>query len=203
MLLPWCPVKGYISTISNRIVCGEYSIYYDFPVLCDDGFDKLCVYPSPFCSIHKHQLCDGKPDCENGVDEMKCGAAHRTTTKCRRRYGEQKHLNPLAILFTWRHSHLVRSPHMGITPGVYVTNLFTCSPGYIEFTDLCDKKETCGNENRICAVNRQTENIFSISPRQSVQSDPDLVTPRFSDRINFPRYRKLTVFDPDLEPTPI
>eukprot|EP00116_Pleurobrachia_bachei_P005265 sb/3465527/ len=36
-----------------------------------------------------------------------------------------------------------------------------------------------------------------------LQSDPylvtpDLVTPRFSDRINFPRYRKLTVFDPDL-----
>eukprot|EP00116_Pleurobrachia_bachei_P011083 sb/3471345/ len=41
-----------------------------------------------------------------------------------------------------------------------------------------------------------------------IQSDPDLVTPdlvtpRFSDRINFPRYRKLTVFDPDLVPTPI
>eukprot|EP00116_Pleurobrachia_bachei_P019227 sb/3479489/ len=41
-----------------------------------------------------------------------------------------------------------------------------------------------------------------------VQSDPDLVTPdlvtpRFSDRINFPRYRKLTVFDPDLVATPI
>eukprot|EP00116_Pleurobrachia_bachei_P012008 sb/3472270/ len=27
---------------------------------------------------------------------------------------------------------------------------------------------------------------------------PDLVTPRLSDRINFPRYRKLTIFDPDL-----
>eukprot|EP00116_Pleurobrachia_bachei_P002415 sb/3462677/ len=41
-----------------------------------------------------------------------------------------------------------------------------------------------------------------------VQSDPDLVTPdlvapRFSDRINFPRYKKLTVFDPDLVATPI
>eukprot|EP00116_Pleurobrachia_bachei_P014044 sb/3474306/ len=41
-----------------------------------------------------------------------------------------------------------------------------------------------------------------------VQSDPDLVpsylvTPRFSDTINFPRYRKLTLFDLDLVPTPI
>eukprot|EP00116_Pleurobrachia_bachei_P011477 sb/3471739/ len=29
------------------------------------------------------------------------------------------------------------------------------------------------------------------------------MTPRFSDRINFPRYRKLTVFDPELVATPI
>eukprot|EP00116_Pleurobrachia_bachei_P006354 sb/3466616/ len=58
-----------------------------------------------------------------------------------------------------------------------------------------------------------------------IQSDPDLVppdlvtprfsdrinfpryrkelTPRFSDTINFPRYRKLAVFDPDLVATPI
>eukprot|EP00116_Pleurobrachia_bachei_P016433 sb/3476695/ len=51
------------------------------------------------------------------------------------------------------------------------------------------------------------ENKKGLKSKQ-VQSDPDLVppdlvTPRFSDRINFPRYRKLTVFDPDLVPTPI
>eukprot|EP00116_Pleurobrachia_bachei_P013062 sb/3473324/ len=46
-------------------------------------------------------------------------------------------------------------------------------------------------------------------PPNVLQSDPDLVPPdlvtprRFSDRINFPRYRKLTVFDPDLVPSPI
>eukprot|EP00116_Pleurobrachia_bachei_P015202 sb/3475464/ len=50
---------------------------------------------------------------------------------------------------------------------------------------------------------------FPPKPKNSlVQSDPylvtpDLVTPLFSARINFPRYRKLTVFDPDLVPTPI
>eukprot|EP00116_Pleurobrachia_bachei_P010312 sb/3470574/ len=32
---------------------------------------------------------------------------------------------------------------------------------------------------------------------------PDLVTPRFSDMINFPRYMKLMVFDPDLVAPPI
>eukprot|EP00116_Pleurobrachia_bachei_P008603 sb/3468865/ len=31
-----------------------------------------------------------------------------------------------------------------------------------------------------------------------IQSDPDLGTPRFRDTISFPRYRKVTLFDPDL-----
>eukprot|EP00116_Pleurobrachia_bachei_P013950 sb/3474212/ len=30
-----------------------------------------------------------------------------------------------------------------------------------------------------------------------VQSEPDLVAPRFSDRINFPRYEKLTTLSPE------
>eukprot|EP00116_Pleurobrachia_bachei_P009151 sb/3469413/ len=42
----------------------------------------------------------------------------------------------------------------------------------------------------------------------SIQSDPDLPgpdipEPRFTGRINFPRYRKLTVFHPDISGTPI
>ena len=41
-----------------------------------------------------------------------------------------------------------------------------------------------------------------------IQSDPDLPgldlpEPRFTGRINFPRYRKLTVFNPDIPGTPI
>ena len=50
--------------------------------------------------------------------------------------------------------------------------------------------------------------LGEITSGEVIQSDPDLVTPdlvtpRFSDKINFPRYRKLTVFDPDLVATPI
>ena len=36
-----------------------------------------------------------------------------------------------------------------------------------------------------------------------LQSDPDLPEPRFTGRINFPQYRKLTVFYPDIPGTQI
>eukprot|EP00116_Pleurobrachia_bachei_P017909 sb/3478171/ len=55
---------------------------------------------------------------------------------------------------------------------------------------------------------KQRRRILTQVRYTELQSDPDLVppylvTPRFSDRINFPRYRKVTVFDPDLVPSPI
>eukprot|EP00116_Pleurobrachia_bachei_P017492 sb/3477754/ len=57
-----------------------------------------------------------------------------------------------------------------------------------------------------CEVHPSSSNVHPTLTAVVVQSDPDLVipdlvTPRFSDRINFPRYRKLTVFDPDLVAT--
>eukprot|EP00116_Pleurobrachia_bachei_P002139 sb/3462401/ len=60
--------------------------------------------------------------------------------------------------------------------------------------DSAEKKHQCGT--------------VQLNLDDQLQSDPDLVTPdlvtpRFSDRINFPRYRKLTVFYPDLVATPI
>eukprot|EP00116_Pleurobrachia_bachei_P004720 sb/3464982/ len=64
----------------------------------------------------------------------------------------------------------------------------------------------CSLLNPVIAImcSKGNGNIIRIS----IQSDPDLVapdlvTPRFSDRINFPRNRKLTVFNPDLVATPI
>eukprot|EP00116_Pleurobrachia_bachei_P017350 sb/3477612/ len=47
-----------------------------------------------------------------------------------------------------------------------------------------------------------------LEARTSLQSDPDLPgpdipEPRLTGRINFPRYRKLTVFHPDIPGTPI
>ena len=52
-------------------------------------------------------------------------------------------------------------------------------------------------------LHRFTVGYGWINIHNVLQSDPDLVTPdlvtpRFSDMINFPRYKKLMAFDPDL-----
>eukprot|EP00116_Pleurobrachia_bachei_P006023 sb/3466285/ len=53
-----------------------------------------------------------------------------------------------------------------------------------------------------CSHNSATLKLLLLQSGPDLVT-PNLVTPRFSDRINFPRYRKLTVFDPDLVATPI
>eukprot|EP00116_Pleurobrachia_bachei_P003846 sb/3464108/ len=61
-----CNVNGYPTTISKRMVCGAITRNKQ---LCDDGIDKMCRTPGWQCTLHKHQLCDGKKDCAGGSDE--------------------------------------------------------------------------------------------------------------------------------------
>eukprot|EP00116_Pleurobrachia_bachei_P012591 sb/3472853/ len=91
-----------------------------------------------------------------------------------------------------------------------------CSPK--NFMDIKDE----GPDNVNCTVHANCNYDHDSEGKEELQeqkrnypikrkcknSDPDLVpsdlmTPRFSDIINFPRYRKLTLFDLDLVPTPI
>eukprot|EP00116_Pleurobrachia_bachei_P016603 sb/3476865/ len=56
-------------------------------------------------------------------------------------------------------------------------------------------------------LSRKIQTIVCLS-KLHVQSDPDLPgpdlpEPRFTGTINFPRYRKITVFEPDIPGTPI
>ena len=72
--------------------------------------------------------------------------------------------------------------------------------------------EYLSNADKLVALEQVTQTQVSNSGRPinylQVQSDPYLVTPelvkpRFSEMINFPRSRKLTVFDPEFVATPI
>ena len=59
----YCEVKGFQSTISKIMVCGGNK------QLCDDNSENNCIDASPNCRVHKHRLCDGEKDCEDGSDE--------------------------------------------------------------------------------------------------------------------------------------
>eukprot|EP00116_Pleurobrachia_bachei_P013935 sb/3474197/ len=54
-----------------------------------------------------------------------------------------------------------------------------------------------------CDVDLTQESDINVTKHSTTTVGPRFSAPRFSDRINFPRYRKLTVFDPDLVATPI
>eukprot|EP00116_Pleurobrachia_bachei_P010705 sb/3470967/ len=98
---------------------------------------------------------------------------------------------------------------MGLVPH-YTRMLDTPQNGYLQG----QLRVTLSGEGQFRAVRYLLDNIaiqgdgMSGESGVELQSDPylvtpDLVTPRFSDMINFPRYRKFTVFDPDLVPSPI
>ena len=69
-----CPVKGYMTSVSSQILCLSGARFYNgtapsIPQLCDDGLDKACVQLSFSCFIHKHFMCNGHEDCQDGSDE--------------------------------------------------------------------------------------------------------------------------------------
>eukprot|EP00116_Pleurobrachia_bachei_P007873 sb/3468135/ len=74
-----CLSQGFSTTISIWGYCFGYQ-------LCDDNYNNVCVDPEPGCTIHKGQLCDGHPDCNNGGDET---CSDRTKVSCIRRFHSQ------------------------------------------------------------------------------------------------------------------
>eukprot|EP00116_Pleurobrachia_bachei_P014777 sb/3475039/ len=69
--------------------------------------------------------------------------------------------------------------------------------------DVLGLSGRAAGEIEIIRSRKDNERLLSLLQSDPDLVTPDLVTPRFNDRINFPRYRKLTVFDPDVVPTPI
>ena len=86
-----CLIDGYPSTVSKFAICVQA------PGLCDDGLDNLCVRTSGSCNVHKHQLCNGEPDCADKTDETTRICAV-TVSACYRRY---RHETELPIPMAW------------------------------------------------------------------------------------------------------
>ena len=170
-----CDIGGYQSTVSKFVVChGEHR----GPTLCDNAIDQVCENVSLTCEVHKHQLCDGIEDCHDGADEKLVICFSMSKKVCNRAY---KHEQTLEIPLKWVRDG-VEDCLDGIdeedgwqTCGIggtkrYVISVdepckevFLCKHGqvaFVEFKDLCNGIDTCGNERRMCEISHMISRTF-------------------------------------------
>ena len=177
-----CKINGYTSTVSKFVVCkNEPGVRYLRH--CDDGFDQLCEELSHKCRVHKHQLCDGNPDCENRIDEHLSICEYKTSLPCVRRGGNGTFSQPIPM--AWVNDGLVDCMHgedeqteFWPTCGTgetkrYVSdnsscpNVYICranNPRFVELLNLCDGIETCADENNVCNAGRHSVTVMTEVP---------------------------------------
>lgn len=171
-----CEVRGYgRSTISKAMVCGLFRSN-----LCMDGMDVQCVeFVQTHCTVHKHQLCDGKLDCSAGEDETHPSCSTTTHEKCYRIYQTG---TKLPIPDTWLGDGLKdcqdgRDENWGFQCGTgnfkrFVVSsetecqdVFICGDGTSSFTsldNLCSGISSCGKEKAVCESGRGLESMSTI-----------------------------------------
>ena len=175
-----CSVRGYMSTVAHQVTCGNSAFDSNaMSAICDDNLDKACVNASLSCLVHKHQLCDELVDCEDRSDESQESCRHTADKTCVRRFVFGKSQQSIAIPMAWVQDGIsdcwngedeVGSwPTCGFGPRVRFkdrlnqscSEVFLCfgTEKFIQFSRLCDKINSCGNENRICEQSRYQTGI--------------------------------------------
>ena len=185
-----CKVHGYPTTISKNVICNQYLLtnkknFYEFDELpiCDDGIDVKCTKVTTKCFLHKHQLCDKIPDCEGSyADETSEICKEQFNEGCHRRVHNRELLLPLPV--SWigdgikdcidgvdeNESRWPSCNYDAFNRVVLNTSLcedvYICRNSnvkYISFSYLCDRINTCSDENNVCKASHDVTEPFTKS----------------------------------------
>jgi hypothetical protein len=131
--------------------------------------------------VHKHQLCDKIAHCAHEGDESGELCNEMTDKKCKRRYVNGSTLGQLKPFpIAWINDGLEDCwngedenkdwPTCGAGRTTRYkrhkdpcTEVFLCNHAedFVEFSQLCDRVDSCMDENKICIISRNQSKIFS------------------------------------------
>ena len=180
----FCKVDGFRSSVAKQVICNKRIDQRTEP-LCDDEIDLACQYISESCYLHKHQLCDGASDCGGEIDEVSPLCDALIDLPCTLRFGS-KPAEKIPVQWVLDgmidceggEDERVDTPSCGKQDTLRyasVEDSKSCSEVYlnlctedserkfVEFTELCDGKGSCGNELSVCRKSRRLHQTFSSS----------------------------------------
>ena len=182
-----CLVRGYMSTVARQIICVNSSQFRfkpdSIPALCDDSLDKECVEASLTCFLHEHQLCDGVPDCQDHSDETLILCQRMTSGECTRRFRSNTTVRSIPTAWVkdgiedclegedetdmWPTCGHGRTSRPKDRSNDLCSEVFLCygTKEFVDFSRLCDRINSCGNENLLCRKSRFQSDTYDMALR--------------------------------------
>lgn len=190
-----CTNNGYPTTVSKYVMCHGEGQFLGNTNICDDHMEDRCETLSYSCSrIHKHMMCNGVFDCDNGADEDATVCNEQTNKTCVRRFGGTKVALPVPLSWltdgdidcldgedevrgNWRSCGAGATSRYASSNAANCTEVFICKDkGLIRLTELCDKISSCEEELQMCRISRYHPNMALFSqPTQKERLDNDTV----------------------------
>ena len=90
-------LTNYTISLTDVVLCKDLG-------LCTDNIPDLCEEPEASCKVHRHFMCDGEDNCDNGQDEVHCEELQTEETclrRVRKRPGDGQEPVKMYILKSW------------------------------------------------------------------------------------------------------